>query len=417
MKFSLFKKDPVKKAKKLVDKGDYYWEIDDLDAAASHYEKAAQIYDELGDFESAEKYYFEAARCGLELDDEEMAAKYKTYAASILMKENKAREASDIMNEVSDHFLRAGKTKESARALGVAIISAIAASDFNHAINLTKKIKRKGKSKKLDHPVLKLAEYLTKIICNGEVISESTFEKAVSKASFNDIEFNFISPVIEGARLSHDTTISIEPISSLKKVTTGKVLKFKIKITSPVPSQVISTSLPLSRNLIITKEPEFSKKPVLNEEVKFEVKSSISGSAIVGPFKITLKSDKAILHKITNSIEFEVEPPKAKVELFVDSEEYSVSTNNEFQINVRIKNMRSDSIDNILLKAEYQEGIDLSLGTSEKTIGILPGNSEMDFPFYFISSEPGEKIIMFKVFEKDRSKKPLDQIAIKIRTG
>ncbi len=417
MKLSLFKKDPEKKAKKLIDKGDYYWDIDDLDSAANHYEKAARIYEDLNKPELAVKYYFEAARCGLELDDEEMAAKYKSFAALILMKENKAQEVSDIMNEVSDHFIRSGKIKEAARALGIAIISAIASSDFNHAINLTKKIKRKSsKSKKMSHPVLTLAEYLTKIICNGEMISESIFEKAVSKASFNDIENSFISPVIEGARLSHGTKVEIIPVSSLNRVVTGKTLKFLIKIESPVPSQVISTSLPVSRNLIITKEPQFSDL-IFNEEVKFELKASISGSATVGPFKITLKSEKAILYKITNSIEFEIAPPKAKIELFVESEEYSVSPSNEFQINVGLKNMRSDSIDNILLKAEYQEGISLSLGTDEKTIGILPGNAEMDFPFYFTASEPGEKIIMFKAFEKERSKKPLDQVAIKIRVG
>ena len=418
MKLSLFNKNPEKKATKFEEKANKCIINDDLDGAVSYYEKAGKIYEDLKMYTKAAHEYFEAARCAISLNDEEMAGKFKIQVARVFMKGNFSQETSNMFNEASDHFLRAGRYKESARALGMAIISAIMATDYDHAIALLKKGKRKGsKSKKLSHPILTLADMLTRIICNGEDIDKDTFEKAVSKASFNEDEKAFVSPVIEGARLSHNTFVTIEPISKLNKVTTGKKLKFKIKINSPVPSQVIWFSIPFSNNIILTKDFDFSNKPVTEEEVQFEIQATLSGTATLGPLKLILQSEHAILHKITSPLEFEIAPSTPKIRIEVNNTELSTSPGTEFEINVKLKNMRSESIDNIYLESEYPEAASLSIGTNKKTIGLLPGNSEMNFPFYFTISEPGDHIILFKAYTKDGKKKTLDKVAIKVRVG
>ncbi|MFX1561246.1 MAG: hypothetical protein ACFFBL_11715, partial [Promethearchaeota archaeon] len=133
------KSDPVKKAKKHIEKALIELEEGYPDYASTEYEKAARKFLEVEQTDFAVKYFREAAYCALDNDDHYRCSEMKIAAAECLLREGRYDEAGNLYSESSDHLQREKKSKESNRSLGVAIVGYLAARNFNTATNLMRK--------------------------------------------------------------------------------------------------------------------------------------------------------------------------------------------------------------------------------------------------------------------------------------
>ncbi|TET12293.1 MAG: hypothetical protein E3J86_00475, partial [Candidatus Thorarchaeota archaeon] len=120
--FKFLKSDPVKKAKKHIEKA--LIEIEDgyPEYASVEYEKAARRFLQVEQTDFAVKYFREAAFYALEKNDHFRCAEMKTAAAECLLLEGRYDEAGGLYSESSDHLYREKKPKDANRALGIAII-------------------------------------------------------------------------------------------------------------------------------------------------------------------------------------------------------------------------------------------------------------------------------------------------------
>ena len=209
--FKFLKSDPLKKAKKLVDKA-----LDELeegypDYASTAFEKAARIFHEQEEIDFAVKYFREAAYCALESEDHYRGAEMKIAAAECLFHEGRYDEGAGLYSEASDHFNREKKSRESNRSLGIAIIGYLGARNFSTATNLQRKAeKRLADTEKKSDSCYELARLAVTILCEGTDIEKKVFDKAAGSAKPTLAEEVLVNFVINSVRLALDTEVTLD---------------------------------------------------------------------------------------------------------------------------------------------------------------------------------------------------------------
>ena len=143
--FKFLKSDPVKKAKKHIDKALIEIEEGYPEYASVEYEKAARRFLEVEQTDFAVKYFREAAYCALEKNDHQRCSEMKIAAGECLLQEGRYDEAGGLYSESSDHLHREKRTKDSNRSLGIAIVGYLAARNFSTATNLMRKAEKRLK--------------------------------------------------------------------------------------------------------------------------------------------------------------------------------------------------------------------------------------------------------------------------------
>ncbi len=209
--FKFLKSDPLKKAKKLVDKA-----LDELedgypDYASTAYEKAARIFHEQEEIDFAVKYFREAAFCALEKEDHYRGAEMKIAAAECLFLEGRYDEGAGLYSEASDHFHREKKPRESNRSLGIAMIGFLGARNFATATNLQRKAEKRltETSSKTDSNY-ELAKLAVSILCDSSDVEKKVFEKATGGAKPTTAEETLVNFVINSVRLALDTEVTLD---------------------------------------------------------------------------------------------------------------------------------------------------------------------------------------------------------------
>ncbi|MFX1606229.1 MAG: hypothetical protein ACFFDD_09990 [Promethearchaeota archaeon] len=395
------KSDPVKKAKKHIEKALIELEEGYPDYASTEYEKAARKFLEVEQTDFAVKYFREAAYCALDNDDHHRCSEMKIAAAECLLREGRYDEAGNLYSESSDHLQREKKSKESNRSLGVAIVGYLAARNFNTATNLMRKAEKRLKetTAKKD-PLFELAELSVRILCEGVDIPKEQFERAAKSAKPNEIEQPLFNFVIASTKLAIQTEIVLEWAGAPQKEVNVKApLEIEMRYKCPAEVQIVDHRLALSNSVIIIKEPEYRQTPSKEESWLLEFKPVLSGQGSIGPLTVTLEGDKVLLNKHSNVLEFSIARAPSKIAVDLSPERVSCNLGEEAVIQVTILNEGDGPAENIELTVELSDGLEMSLGIEEKSINFLGSGENVRFQAFVRAVGQGDELITIKALD------------------
>ncbi len=399
--FKFLKSDPVKAAKKYIEKALIEIEEGYPEYASVEYEKAARKFLEVEQTDFAVKYFREAAYCALENNDHFRCSEMKIAAAECLLQEGRYDEAGGLFSESSDHLHREKKVKESNRSLGIAIAGYLAARNFNTATNLMRKAEKRLKetSSKKDSLYL-LAELCVKILCEGIDVPSEEFEKAAKSAKPNETEQPLIDFLITSTRLAIKTEIILDWAGApQEEVNVKEPVEIELRYKCPTEVQIIDHRLSLSNSVIMTKEPEYTQNPAKEESWLLEFKPVLSGSGSIGPLTVTLEGDRVLVNKHSNTLEFTIARAPSSIALEVKPERVSCNLGEEAVLQVTILNEGDGPAENIEVKVELSDGLEMSLGIEEKLINFLGSGENIRFQAFVRAVGQGEELVTIKVID------------------
>jgi hypothetical protein len=399
--FKFMKSDPVKKAKKHIEKALIEIEEGYPEFASVEYEKAARRFLEVEQTDFAVKYFREAAFYALEKNDHFRCAEMKTASAECLLLEGRYDEAGGFYSEASDHLHREKKAKDANRSLGLAIIGYLAARNFDTATNVMRKAeKRLKESSSKKDAIYSLAELSVRILCEGEDIKKDIFEGAAKRVKPNECEQPLISFVTESTRLAIDTEVSLEWAGAPQdEVRVKEPLELELRYKCPADVRIVDHRLSLSNSVIITKEPDYSQTLAKEESWLIEFKPVLSGLGSIGPFTVTLEGDRVLVNKHSNKIEFGITRAPPLIALDVKPERVSCNLGEEAVLEVTVLNEGDGPAENISVDAELSDGLEISLGNEQKLINFLGSGENMRFQIFVRAVGQGEELVTMKVVD------------------
>ena len=394
--FKFLKSDPLKKAKKLVEKALEEIEEGYPDYASTAYEKAARIFFEEDEIDFAVKYFREASYCSLEMNDHIRCGEMKIAAAECLLQEGRYDEGGSLYSEASDHFHREKKFRESSRALGIAIIAYLGARNFGTATNLLRKSeKRLVEIAKKPDPMHELSKLCVSILCDGSEIEKKIFEKAASAVKTLPTEESLVQFVVNSVRLAIDTEVTLEWAGkSMTDIPVKTPIELELQYKCPVDVHVIDHRVSLSNSVIFANEPDFNRQSSKQESWLIQFTPVLSGTGVIGPYTITLEGDKVLVHKHSNIINFDIAKAPSDLELSVSPERVSCTLSDEAGFEIDLKNKGDGPADNINIKIELSEGLELSLGSEEKNVNFIGSGDNIRFQIYVRAIAQGEELVM-----------------------
>jgi uncharacterized repeat protein (TIGR01451 family) len=397
--FKFLKSDPSKKAKKCVEKALIEIEEGYPDYASIEFEKAARLFLEEEQIDFAVKYFREAAYTALENNDHTRCAEMKVAAAECLFMEGRYDEGGSLYSESSDHLYRDKKMKSSNRALGIAIIGYLGARNFDTAINLTRKAeKRFAELIEKNDPIYNLSSLCVSILCEGADIPKTEFERAAKNAKPSDPEKPLLDFVTSSVRLALDTEVTLDWAGQKQnEVPVKKPIELELQFRCPADVRVVDQRVALSNSVIQKKHPTFSAAPSRNESWLLEFIPVLSGNGSIGPYTITLEGEKVLVHKQSNKIEFSILPAPSDLELNVSPERVSCSLGDEAILEINLKNIGDGPANNILIRAILSEGLEISLGSSEKTVNFLGSEETIHFQIFVRAITQGDQLVTIQV--------------------
>ncbi len=399
--FKFLKSDPVKKAKKHVEKALIEIEEGYPEYASVEYEKAARKFLEVEQTDFAVKYFREASYCSLENNDHERCSEMKIAAAECLLLEGRYDEAGGLYSESSDHLHREKQTKESNRSLGIAIVGYLAARNFSTATNLMRKAEKRIKetSSKRDSLYI-LAETCVKILCEGDDIPSAQFEKAAKNAKPNEIERPLVDFLITSTRLAIQTEIILDWAGApQEEVNVKEPLEIELRYKCPAEVQIVDHRLSLSNSVIVTKEPEYTQTPSKEESWLLEFKPVLSGVGSIGPLTVTLEGDQVLVNKHSNKLEFMIARAPSSIALDLKPERVSCNLGEEAVLQVTILNEGDGPAENIELNVDLSDGLEMSLGIEDKNINFLGSGENIRFQAFVRAVGQGEELVTIKVVD------------------
>ncbi len=414
--FKFLKSDPVKKAKKHIEKA--LIEIEDgyPEYASVEYEKAARRFLQVEQTDFAVKYFREAAFYALEKNDHFRCAEMKTAAAECLLLEGRYDEAGGLYSESSDHLYREKKPKDANRALGIAIIGYLAARNFDTATNIMRKAeKRLKESSSKKDAIYSLAELCVRILCDGEDIKKNTFEGVAKRVKPSEQEQPLVGFVTESTRLAIDTEVALEWAGAPQdEVKVKENLELELRYKCPAEVRIVDHRLSLSNSVIVTKEPDYSQIPMKEESWLIEFKPVLSGSGSIGPFTVSLEGDRVLVNKHSNKIEFGIARAPSLIALDVKPERVSCTLGEEAVLEVTVLNEGDGPAENITVEAELSDGLEISLGNEEKLINFLGSGENMRFQIFVRAVGQGEELVTMKVVDGRSGQKVVKTSMIRV---
>jgi uncharacterized membrane protein len=92
-------------------------------------------------------------------------------------------------------------------------------------------------------------------------------------------------------------------------------------------------------------------------------------------------------------INFNIARAPSDIELSVAPERVSCSLSDEAGFEIELKNNGDGPADNITIKIELSEGLEISLGSEEKTINFIGSGDKIRFQIYVRAISQGEELI------------------------
>ncbi len=382
--FDRFKRDPVQRAKKHIEKALVELEEDYPQYASEEYEKSARLFLEAEEIDFAVKYFREAATCALLADDHIRASDMKIAASEVLLSDNRYGAASGLYSESSDHLFRQKKTNESGRALGLSILAALAARNFDTAVNVLKKSeKRLGKNESTRIGMLNFARVAVDVLCDGIAKTEKEVEKIINSTKPRESEAVLVNFVSQSVRLGLNTEVTLEWAGKDRDSVPAKnPIEFELRYDCPVPVKVVEYRYALSNGLRISREPEFSTTETNSDSWLIEVCPDLSGDGSLGPFKLTLEGEEVLVHKPSNVIDFRIDRAPSDLKMSLSPKVVSCSLGDEVILEVTLRNDGDGPADNVKVTVELSDGLEVSLGSAEKTIQFIGSGESMRIQIY-----------------------------------
>jgi hypothetical protein len=394
------KRDPLKKAKNHVEKALRELEDGYPDYASTEYEKAACLFLENSEIDFAVKYFREAAFCSLEANDYARGAEMKIQAANALLSDRRFDEGGGLLSESSDHLFRVKKQKGSLRSLAVAIICYLAARNFSTAVNLTRKAEKRFSGTTAKESMFDFAQLSTQILCEGASSTERDLSKAIGAAKPRPAEADLVKYVAESVKLAQKTEVVIEWAGEVQKEISAKSpVEFELRYRCPVPVKVVDSRYSLSKSLKFTREPDIELRIAKEDSWLLEVLPVLSGDGLVGPFNMTLEGESVLVHKISNSIDFRIARAPSDLKMILSPERLSCGLGDESVFDVEFMNEGDGPADNIQVSIELSDGLEISLGSSEKTIQFIGPKERMRFQVYVRGVSIGDEMVTIKAVD------------------
>lgn len=394
------KRDPLKRAKKHVEKALKELEDGYPDYASTEYEKAACLFLEEGETDFAVKYFREAAFCSLDAEDHSRGADMKMEAANALLRDSRFDAGGALLSEASDHLFRVKKQKSSLRALAVAIICYLAARSFSTAVNLDRKAKKRFSESSVKESMFNFAQLSTKILCEGAASTDRELRKTISAAKPKPVEEELVKFVAESVKLAQKTEVLIEWAGASKKeISVKSPVEFELRYKCPVPVKVVDSRYSLSKSLKFTKEPDIEPRLGKEDSWLLEILPVLSGEGLVGPFNMTLEGESVLVNKFSNTIEFLIARAPSDLKMNLTPERLSCGLGDESVFDVEFVNEGDGPADNIKVKVELSDGLEISLGSTEKTIQFIGPRERMRFQVYVRGVSIGDEMVTIKAVD------------------
>ncbi|MHA1864665.1 MAG: hypothetical protein ACTSWA_12915 [Candidatus Thorarchaeota archaeon] len=393
--FKFLKSDPLKKARKRVEKALIEIEEGYPEYASTEYEKAARLFLKEDAIDFAVKYFREASSCALESNDHYRCAEMKTAAAECLFLEGRFDEGASLYSESSDHLYREKKARESNRSLGVAIIGYLGARNFETATNLVRKAeKRLVESSKKTDSNYELAKLCVTILLDGDDIEKKVFEKAANRAKPNVPEEALFNFVINSVRLALDTEVTLDWAGKAQdNIPVKATVELELQYKCPSDVHITDHRVSLSNSVIISKEPEFGNTPSKEESWVIKFTPILSGDGIIGPYTVTLEGDQVLVHKHSNIINFNIARAPSDIALQVLPERVSCSLGDEAGLEIELENNGDGPADKIQVTVELSEGLEISLGSEEKLINFIGSGEKIRFQIFVRAISQGDELV------------------------
>jgi hypothetical protein len=319
----------------------------------------------------------------------------KIAAAECLFQEGRYDEGAGLYSEASDHFHREKKSRESNRSLGMAIIAYLGARNFATATNLSRKAeKRFTDSTKKHHPYYELAKMCVSILCEGADAEKKIFEKAVSGVKPHPAEETLVNFVVNSVRLALDTEVTLDWAGKERdNVPVKSPVELELQYKCPAEVHVIDHRVSLSNSVIMKNEPDFRSSPSKNESWLIEFTPVLSGDGEIGPYTVTLEGDKVLVHKQSNMIKFNIARAPSDLELAVTPERVSCTLSDEAGFEIELRNKGDGPADNIQIKIELSDGLEMSLGSEDKNVNFIGSGDKIRFQVYVRAVSQGDELV------------------------
>ncbi len=397
--FKFMKRDPLEKAKKHVEKALAELDDDYPDYASVQFEKAAQLFLQNDRPEFAVKYYREAAYAALQADDHLRAAEMKIAAAEVLLSDKMYDEAGMLYSEASDHLNREKKFIEANRNLAIAILCLLASRNFDTAVNLFRKAeKRVGMNKKHKTPEHDFANQAVRVLFEGVILSKDHLDRLIKRLKPKPVEQDLIDFVCNSVQIANSTDVRIEWAGPEKdSVCVKEPIEFELLYRCPVPVKVTHCRFDLSSSIRFSREPVITNEPATDESWLFEVIPVLSGDGQIGPFKLTLEGESILAHKVSNSISLRISRAPADLDIDLHPRRVSCDLGDEAVFDITVINNGEGPADNIELMVLLSDGLEMSMGSTEKIINFLGANEKMHFQIFVKGVGLGDETITIKV--------------------
>jgi tetratricopeptide (TPR) repeat protein len=377
------RRDPLKRAKKHVEKALRELEDGYPDYASTEYEKAACLFLEEKETDFAVKYFREAAFCSLDAEDHSRGADMKMEAANALLGDSRFDEGGALLSEASDH-----------------LFSYLAARNFSTAINLTRKAEKRFSATSVKESMFNFAQLSTQILCEGAAASDRQLGKAISAAKPKPQEEELIKFVAESTKLAQKTEVVIEWAGATHdKISVKTPIEFELRYKCPVPVKVVDSRYALSKSLKFTKEPDIDPRLGKEDSWLLELLPVLSGEGSVGPFSMTLEGESVLVNKFSNAIEFQISRAPSDLKMNLTPERLSCGLGDESVFDVEFVNEGDGPADNIKVTVELSDGLEISLGSSEKTIQFIGPRERMRFQVYVRGVSIGDEMVTIKAVD------------------
>jgi hypothetical protein len=394
------RRDPLKRAKKHVEKALRELEDDYPDYASTEYEKAARLFLEEREIDFAVKYFREASTCALIREDHSRGADMKIEAASALLADGRFDEGGALLSEASDHLFRVKKHKDSLRSLAVATICYLAARSFSTAVNLMRKAEKRFAGSSVKDAMFSFAQLSVQILFEGASPSDKLVSRVISAAKPKPAEEELVKFVAESVKLAQKTEVLIEWAGATQNEISVKApIEFELRYKCPVPVRVVDSRYSLSKSLKFTKEPEIEPRLGKEDSWLLEILPVLSGDGSVGPFNLTLEGESVLVHKFSNTIDFRISRAPSDLKMNLTPERLSCALGDESIFDVEFVNEGDGPADNIRVTVELSDGLEISLGSSDKLIEFIGPRERMRFQIFVRGVSIGDEVVTVKAVD------------------
>jgi hypothetical protein len=243
-------------------------------------------------------------------------------------------------------------------------------------------------------PMHDLALMYVKVLIEGETTTLPQLDKCLSKVRIETAEQAMISFLTDSVRLAIETEVKIEWAGKPQTTVSARTpIELELSYSCPVPVRVTDYKFALSNSVTFVKEPEITDSVSASGSWLLTLNPVLSGTGIIGPFKLTLKGERLLVHKHSNKLEFEIAKAPPSLSMVMNPERISCGLGDEVVFDVLVSNEGEGPGEYLVAKIELSDGLEISLGGNEKAIQFIGPSEKIRFQVYVRGISMGDELI------------------------